>query len=42
VYTLPAEIDEQIARAKLQALGLEIDTLTPEQEAFLHAWEAFG
>jgi adenosylhomocysteinase len=42
VYTLPAEIDEQIARAKLKALGLEIDTLTPEQEAFLHAWEAFA
>jgi len=42
VHTLPPEIDERIARAKLAALGLEIDALTPEQEAFLHAWEAFA
>jgi adenosylhomocysteinase len=42
VHALPAEIDESIARAKLAALGLEIDALTPEQEAFLHAWEAFS
>src|SRR3954454_25218428 len=41
VYTLPPEIDESIARAKLTALGLHIDSLTREQEAFLHAWEAF-
>jgi len=42
VHTLPAEIDESIARMKLEALGLRIDTLTPAQEAFLHAWEAFS
>jgi adenosylhomocysteinase len=42
VHTLPAEIDEAIAREKLKALGLRIDTLTAEQEAFLHAWEAFA
>ncbi|NUR76420.1 MAG: adenosylhomocysteinase [Thermoleophilia bacterium] len=42
VHPLPAEIDEAIARAKLQALGLRIDTLTPEQEAFLRGWEAFA
>jgi adenosylhomocysteinase len=42
VHTLPAEIDEAIAREKLKALGLRIDALTPEQEAFLHAWEAFA
>jgi adenosylhomocysteinase len=42
VHTLPPEIDESIARAKLTALGLQIDVLTPEQEAFLHAWEAFA
>jgi adenosylhomocysteinase len=41
VHTLPAEIDEEIARMKLDALGVRIDTLTPAQEAFLHAWEAF-
>ncbi len=42
VYTLPAEIDEGIARAKLKALGLQIDALTPAQESFLQAWEAFA
>jgi adenosylhomocysteinase len=41
VLTLPAEIDESIARMKLDALGLKIDALTPAQEAFLQAWEAF-
>ena len=42
VYTLPAEIDERIAREKLKALGLQIDTLTPAQKSFLQAWEAFA
>ena len=41
VHALPAEIDEEIARMKLEALGLRIDTLTAAQQAFLHAWEAF-
>jgi adenosylhomocysteinase len=41
VHALPVEIDEEIARMKLDALGLRIDALTPAQEAFLHAWEAF-
>lgn len=41
VHSLPAEIDEQIARDKLAALGLGIDSLTPAQQTFLHAWEAF-
>ena len=41
VHQLPAEIDERIARMKLDALGLSIDTLTPAQAAFLQAWEAF-
>jgi adenosylhomocysteinase len=41
VHSLPAEIDEAIARDKLDALGLRIDSLTDEQHAFLRAWEAF-
>jgi adenosylhomocysteinase len=41
VHLLPAEIDEQLARWKLEALGLRIDSLTPDQEAFLRAWERF-
>jgi adenosylhomocysteinase len=41
VHLLPAEVDEQLARWKLEALGLTLDRLTPEQEAFLRAWEPF-
>jgi len=41
VHPLPAEIDEAIARDKLDTLGLRIDSLTDEQQAFLKAWEAF-
>ncbi len=43
VYTAPARRSTSRSRARSsKALGLEIDTLTPEQEAFLHAWEAFS
>jgi adenosylhomocysteinase len=40
VYTLPAEIDKEIARLKLRSMGIQIDTLTPEQETYLNAWES--
>ena len=40
VYDIPDEIDDQIGRVKLAAMGLAIDTLTPEQEAYLAGWEA--
>ncbi|HEV8681613.1 MAG TPA: adenosylhomocysteinase [Actinomycetota bacterium] len=39
VYPVPEEIDAEVARLKLQAMGLEIDTLTPEQEQYLRSWE---
>jgi adenosylhomocysteinase len=39
VYSVPAEIDRQIARLKLEAMGVQIDTLTPEQVAYLNSWE---
>ncbi len=39
VYTVPAEIDREIARLKLQAMGVTIDTLTPEQVKYLSSWE---
>jgi adenosylhomocysteinase len=42
VHALPAEIDESIARMKLEALGLRIDELSPEQRAFLSGWEEFA
>ena len=38
VYTVPAEIDAEIARLKLEAEGFEIDTLTPEQAKYLDSW----
>ncbi|CAG1066410.1 adenosylhomocysteinase [uncultured bacterium] len=39
VYTVPAEIDKEIARLKLAALGMKIDVLTPEQKKYLASWE---
>ncbi len=39
VYTVPEEIDRTVARLKLQAMGVEIDVLTPEQERYLASWE---
>jgi adenosylhomocysteinase len=42
VYPVPAEIDEEVARGKLNALGLQIDRLTEAQEAFRKSWEAFA
>ena len=40
VYTLPAELDKEIARLKLHAMGIRIDTLTPEQDKYLNSWES--
>ncbi|MBW1773217.1 MAG: adenosylhomocysteinase, partial [Deltaproteobacteria bacterium] len=39
VYAVPSNIDKDIARLKLAAMGIEIDTLTPEQEKYLSSWE---
>ena len=39
VYPVPEKIDMEIARLKLEATGIEIDQLTPEQEDYLHSWE---
>jgi len=38
VYDVPAEIDHEIARLKLETLGVTIDTLTAEQEEYLRSW----
>src|SRR5947209_3845603 len=40
VYTLPTELDKEIARLKLHAMGVRIDTLTPEQDKYLNSWES--
>ena len=39
VYSVPAEIDAEIARLKLSAMGIQIDTLTEEQVKYLNSWE---
>jgi adenosylhomocysteinase len=39
VYTIPADVDQEIARLKLEALGVKIDVLTPEQAEYLSQWE---
>lgn len=39
VHTLPEEVDTEIAGLKLKALGINIDTLTPEQLEYLSSWE---
>jgi adenosylhomocysteinase len=39
VYTVPLEIDREIARLKLRAMAVRIDKLTPEQEKYLASWE---
>ncbi len=38
VYDVPAEIDDGVARVKLETLGVEIDTLTEEQIAYMNSW----
>ena len=38
VYSVPEEIDNEIARLKLAAMGVKIDVLTAEQEAYLNEW----
>lgn len=39
VYPVPEDIDKEVARLKLASLGVSIDSLTPEQVAYLHSWE---
>jgi adenosylhomocysteinase len=39
VYTVPEEIDREIARLKLETLGVEIDRLTEEQARYLASWD---
>ncbi|MDQ3912271.1 MAG: adenosylhomocysteinase [Actinomycetota bacterium] len=38
VHLLPKEIDDEVARIKLNAVGMGVDTLTPEQKEFLLSW----
>jgi adenosylhomocysteinase len=38
VHLLSREIDDEVARTKLDAVGMGVDALTPEQEEFLRSW----
>ena len=38
LYTLPHSVDVEIAKIKLESMGIQIDTLTEEQETYLHSW----
>jgi adenosylhomocysteinase len=40
VYIVPREIDREIARLKLLSMGVQIDTLTADQERYLSSWES--
>jgi adenosylhomocysteinase len=39
VYAMPAEIDREVARLKLDSMGIRIDTLTAEQQTYLKSWQ---
>jgi adenosylhomocysteinase (EC 3.3.1.1) len=39
VYKVPDDIDQKVAKLKLDSMGIEIDTLTPEQIAYMSSWE---
>jgi adenosylhomocysteinase len=39
VYGVPSDIDAEVARLKLSAMGVRIDELTPEQASYLASWE---
>jgi adenosylhomocysteinase len=39
VYTVPCEIDDNVAELKLKSMGVNIDKLTPEQQKYLSTWE---
>ena len=39
VYTMPTEIDREVARLKLDSMGIRIDTLSAEQQSYLKSWQ---
>jgi adenosylhomocysteinase len=40
VMSVPTEIDQEVARLKLESMGMSIDTLTEEQVKYLSSWES--
>ena len=39
VYNVPEELDQMVARTKLEVMGVRIDELTAEQRKYLHGWQ---
>jgi adenosylhomocysteinase len=39
VYTVPEAIDREVARLKLAAMGITLDAMTPEQQAYVASWQ---
>ncbi len=39
IYPVPAETDRAVMESKLSALGIEIDTMTPEQIEYMKSWQ---
>jgi adenosylhomocysteinase len=39
VHLMPRDLDMHVARLKLRAMGVQIDTLTSEQKRYLESWE---
>jgi adenosylhomocysteinase len=40
LHSIPVEVDKEIARLKLQAMGIKLDTLTPDQVEYINSWTA--
>jgi adenosylhomocysteinase len=38
IHSIPTELDQEIARLKLQAMGIAMDTLTSEQVEYMNSW----
>ena len=39
VHRVPEDLDREVARLKLQTMGVALQVLTPEQERYLNSWE---
>jgi adenosylhomocysteinase len=42
VHPVPPDLEREVARLKLESLGVEIDALTPEQAQYLSSWDRLG
>ncbi|NJN05049.1 MAG: adenosylhomocysteinase [Leptolyngbyaceae cyanobacterium SL_1_1] len=40
LHSIPEAVDKEIARLKLQAMGIQVDSLTPDQEIYINSWTA--